>query len=33
MVIERKSGIELLRIVLMLMVIGLHYCNAAMGEH
>lgn len=31
MVMKRRSGIELLRIVLMLMVIGLHYFNTSMG--
>lgn len=31
MVTERKSGIELFRVVLMIMIIGLHYFNSAMG--
>ena len=31
MVIKRESGIELFRVVLMIMIIGLHYFNAAMG--
>lgn len=31
MVIKRKSGIELLRVVLMIMIIGLHYLNGYMG--
>ena len=31
MVIKRKSGIELFRVVLMIMIIGLHYLNGYMG--
>ena len=31
MVIKRESGIELFRVVLMIMIICLHYFNAAMG--
>lgn len=31
MLIKRKSGIELLRVVLMIMIIGLHYLNGYMG--
>lgn len=30
---KRQSNVELMRIVLILMIIGLHYMNGTMGEN